>query len=112
MFLDCMQGISSAYPYQSNKFLGIVCQCWKNQLKQEIEVGDNVKMKQSALYCTQSESILADKVRQKMKDGTNEKTTLIKTFQHFDSENIGFVTFDQFLRVLENYGVLMPATVE
>jgi len=49
--------------------------------------------------------ILKEKVRQKTKAGQDEKTTLKAAFQHFDKDESGAVSPDEFACTLKNFGI-------
>lgn len=49
--------------------------------------------------------ILREKVRQKTKAGQDEKTTLKAAFQHFDKDESGAVTPNEFACTLKNFGI-------
>jgi len=50
------------------------------------------------------EDILYEKVRQRTHGADDEGKTAAKVFRHFDVDESGFVTFDEFNQVLEAYG--------
>ena len=52
--------------------------------------------------------MLAEKTRQKIKGSDNEEGTLLKAFKHFDSKALEFVSYAEFVRTLESFGVLAP----
>lgn len=49
--------------------------------------------------------ILKEKVRQKTTAGNDEKTTLKRAFQHFDKDESGAVTPDEFSAALNTFGI-------
>jgi calcyphosin len=50
------------------------------------------------------EDILYEKVRQRTHGADDEGKTAAKLFRHFDKDESGAVTFDEFTQVLEAYG--------
>lgn len=50
------------------------------------------------------EDILYEKVRQRTHGADDEGKTAARIFRHFDVDESGFVTFDEFCQVLEAYG--------
>lgn len=51
--------------------------------------------------------ILEEKVRQKTRAGEDEKTTLKRSFQHFDRDESGAVTKNEFQATLRNFGICL-----
>lgn len=52
------------------------------------------------------EDILYEKVRQRTHGADDEGKTAAKVFRHFDVDESGLVTFDEFNQVLEAYGLV------
>lgn len=53
---------------------------------------------------TEMENIVYEKVRQRTHGADDEGKTIRKTFRHFDINDNGVITFDEFQQVLEAYG--------
>lgn len=58
----------------------------------------------SAARVEELEDILYEKVRQRTHGADDEGKTAARVFRHFDVDESGFVTFDEFNQVLEAYG--------
>merc|ERR1712212_567011 len=67
-----------------------------------------LSVKEANKYVAQIEAMLAEKTRQKIKGSDNEEGTLLKAFKHFDSKALEFVSYAEFVRTLESFGVLSP----
>ena len=50
------------------------------------------------------ENIIFEKVRQRTHGADDEGKTVRKTFRHFDSNDSGTISFDEFMQVLDAYG--------
>jgi len=50
------------------------------------------------------EDLIYEKIRQRRKGDEDEGRAMIKTFRHFDRDNSGAITFDEFTKCLEHWG--------
>ncbi|CEP00963.1 EF-hand domain-containing protein [Plasmodiophora brassicae] len=62
----------------------------------------------NAVYLESVGHVLKEKVRQKTRGQESEANTLTRVFHHFDLEDSGTVTWDEWQRALERFGIIMP----
>lgn len=61
----------------------------------------------NAVYLESVGHVLKEKVRQKTRGQESEANTLTRVFHHFDLEDSGTVTWDEWQRALERFGIIM-----
>jgi len=105
-FLYYFRGVSSGYPYSTEALVCFMQSIWGSVYK-DANSG-TLSVKEANKYMEQIEAMLAEKTRQKIKGSDNEETTLLKAFKHFDSKALEHVTYAEFVRTLESFGVLAP----
>jgi len=105
-FLYYFRGIASGYPYSTAAMVCFIESVWRS-LYREAKAG-SLSAKEAQKCIEQIEAMLAEKTRQKIKGSDNEESTLLKAFKHFDSKALEFVSYAEFVRTLESFGVLAP----
>jgi len=105
-FLYYFRGIASGYPYSAAAMVQFIESVWSS-LYREAKAG-SLSAKEAQKCIEQIEAMLAEKTRQKIKGSANEESTLLKAFKHFDSKALEWVSYAEFVRTLESFGVLAP----
>jgi len=107
-FKQYFRGVSSGYPFRLEPFVQFVRGCWCSLFVNLNDDSTENEKNSQQQFVLQIEAMLAEKTRQKIKGTENECNTLLRQFKHYDLEKLGFVTYDQFVHVLESFGVLAP----
>jgi Ca2+-binding EF-hand superfamily protein len=94
-FLNYYADVSACMPAEKDEyFIDAVLECWG--LSEDTYI--------SPQRVNELEDILYEKVRQRTHGADDEGKTAARVFRHFDVDESGAVTFDEFLQVLEAYG--------
>ena len=94
-FLEYYADVSACLPAKKDEyFIDTVLETW----------GLNDEAFVSPQRIQELEAILYEKVRQRTHGADDEGKTATKVFRHFDKDESGYVTYDEFCQVLEAYG--------
>lgn len=94
-FLEYYADVSACMPAEKDEyFIDMVLETW----------GLNEESYISPQRVEELEDILYEKVRQRTHGADDEGKTAARVFRHFDIDESGFVTYDEFNQVLEAYG--------
>lgn len=94
-FLDYYADVNACLPAEKDEyFIDTVLETWG--LSEESYI--------TPQRIAELEDILYEKVRQRTHGADDEGKTAARVFRHFDVDESGFVTYDEFTQVLEAYG--------